>query len=460
MKIKFFEKKEVFCINLNYLEEIETGETPKTPEISFKEESKDNEILKNYNIPYSLFNKKESNNVIVKLTNKMKIQIFINGIEIFIPSNILEFQNKTEKNDIESIKLFEGFYGICSTIMIYRNDPKNILQDIYPKYLMETQNKTNNLIQKYYQNGLFKEELLIPFIRADLKNNVVEKNIYDATLKNLADQNLSELSKFIENNLVSIYIPTRTHINSELKTRIEDSRQIDEEIRATILVDSINNFNVVLKNNNLYPNLMYSINGGVHILSNIFYDFSFDIGGINHFLPLIEVMTDYNELLTNGNLEIFMNIILYLFSNHKKLLINEEDTKFFYYLSLFLEKIPEKFYTDVSVHIKSILITLQSLENEITNNEVNIFNTYKKEFFNNVCMNEKILFRFNFKDKSLMYEQIYKFLIQQAAENKKIEINIMNIINILLFHEKERYTHFCCKKHAAYFNKESKIMIE
>jgi hypothetical protein len=312
--------------------------------------------------------------------------------------------------------------------MLYRNDKKNNkLEDIYPKYLIENQTKSNNQIAKYYQNGLFKEELLIPFIKANLKNNVEEKNIYDNTIKNLSEQSLNELSNFIHYNLLSIYIPTRTYINSELKTKIEGNKEVDEEQKITILVDSICNFNACLNNNNLYPYLMYSINGGVHILSNIFYDFSFDIGGINHFLPLIEVMTDYNELLTNENLEQFMRIILYLFSNHKKLINNEPDTKFFYYLSLFLEKIPEKFYTDVSVHIKSILITLESLESENAFNDENteIFNIYKTEFFNNVCLNEKILFRFNFKDKSLIYEQIYKFLVKQNMEKKVMSINMM-----------------------------------
>ena len=106
------------------------------------------------------------------------------------------------------------------------------------------------------------------------------------------------------------------------------------------MIDSIFYFNAYLNTDNLYQNLIYSRNGGVHTLSNILLDFCFDIGGINHFLPLIEVMTDYNELLTNNNLEQFMNIILYFFSNHKKLIINEHDTKFFYFLSIFLEKIP------------------------------------------------------------------------------------------------------------------------
>ena len=405
----------------------------------------------------------------------MQIEIYVNGIKIDLSSDILPIDTEA-KNIIESIKLFNGFYGICSTIMLYCDSQKNELEDIYPKYLKKNTNNHEKKISKYYQNGLFKEQLLIPFIKSDLKKNKVEsQNIFDSTLSNLSDESLNELGKFINYNLISIYIPTRTFINSnkekegketkEIKeketnerkeTKEKEKKETYEEIKNITLIDSLFYFNAHLNTENFYPNLMYSRNGGIHILSNILLDFSLDIGGINHFLPLIEVMTDYNELLTNKNLEKFMNIILFFFSNHKKFILNEHDTKFFYYLSLFLEKIPEKFYDDVSVHIKSILMSL--ISDSSVNDSTDIFNIYKQEFFDNVCLNEKILFRFNFKDKSLMYEQIYKFLIQQNAENKNIEIDIMNIINILLYHEKERYTYFCCKKHSAYFNRESETM--
>jgi hypothetical protein len=51
-------------------------------------------------------------------------------------------------------------------------------------------------------------------------------------------------------------------------------------------------------------------------------------------------------------------------------------------------------------------------------------------------MNEKILFKFSNDDRKLIYEQIYKFLVKQNSEQKRINIDISNIINILLYHEK------------------------
>ena len=446
MQIKLKDTK--YNINIKYTE---IGDSP---EIIKNEEAK----LTIINIPYNSFNIKETNNVLIKLNSNLKINIYINGKEISLSSE-LQGYNKNN-NIIDSILFFNGFYGICSTIMLYKDDSKSKLSDIFPQFLIDNQNNSSNkTISKYYQNGLYKEELFITFVRADIKNNVDEKNIFDNTIKNLSEQNLQKLKQFIDKNLKSIYIPTRTFILSNLTTKIEGTESKEEETREILLIDSIFNFNAYFKNNKLYDNLSYSRSGGVHCLKNIFQDFSMDIGGINHLLPLIELMTDYNELLTNENLEKFMNIILYLFSNHKKLIANEVNSKFFYYLSLFLEKIPEKFYTDVAVHIKSILLTLESLETENTYNAGNnIFKIYKEEFFNNVCLNEKILFKFNSQEKNLIYSQIYNYLIKESLEQKKININIINIINILLYHEKDKYTHFCCKKHAEYFNKESQIM--
>ena len=71
-------------------------------------------------------------------------------------------------------------------------------------------------------------------------------------------------------------------------------------------------------------------------------------------------------------------------------------------------------------------------------------------------MNENILFKFSFDDRILIYDQIYKIL--QLRSDIKKNIDITNIVNILLSQEKNKYTHFCCKKHADYFNKSSQIM--
>ena len=451
MEIKLKDIKNNIVINIKYIEE--EGEIQEIKKNDLKND------LNIINIPYKLFKIKETNNILVKLKSNMNMEIYINGKEVSMPLNIYLDKN-TQENSVESIQLFNGFYGICSTIMLYKDNYKHNLDNIFPKYLIEdkinNKNKESKSISKYYQNGFFKEELLIEFIKADIKDNVEEKNILDNTIKNLSDQNLNELKDFIKFNLLSIYMPTRSFLNTNPKIKNNES----QEINNIILIDSVNNLNAYLNNPNLYNNSIFSRNGGVHILSNILQDFSIDIGGINHLLPLIEVMTDYNELLTKDNFDKYMNIILNLFSNYKKLVVDDANSKFFYYLSLFLEKIPEQFYTDLALKIKLLILTLVSLEsdNYYKDDDENI-KIYTKDFLNNICLNEKILFKFNSDDKKLIYDQIYNNYYKRNSEQKRvIDINIIKIINILLYHQKDKYTYFCCKKHSEYFNKKTKIM--
>jgi len=429
LNINFKDKKNNFSINIDYGEET----------------SESSNII---GIPYKSFSLKATNNVLIKLTPNMDVEIYVNCSKIILPSDILKDFNK-KNMEIHSINFFEGFYGLCSTLMIYRDKENNKMENLFPNYLIEkdinkdktpSTDKLNLSITSFLKNGLYKESYLVPFVKAEIKNKSDETNIFDSTLKDINDKSLDDLNKFINNNLISIYVPTRTLVNSQ-------------ENREILLIDSINNFNANLSNSELYQNLRYGRGGGVRLLSNILTDFSIDINGINHIITLIEIMIDYNELLTKENFRAFMTIILYLFSNHQDIISNEQNPKFFYYLSLFLEKIPEQFYNDLAVNIKSILLTLESLEAPNNKNSI-----YSQEFFNHVCMNEKILFKFSNEDRKLIYEQIYKFLVKQNNEKKRIDIDISNIINILLYHEKNKYTHFCCKKHADYFTKESQVM--
>ena len=442
LNINFKDKNNDFSINIDY-----------------DEKASDNSNI--IGIPYKSFSLKGTNNVLIKISPDMDVEIYVNCSKIILPSDILKDFNK-KNMEIDSINLFKGFYGLCSTIMIYRDTDNNKMENLFPNYLIEkdtnkdmnpSSDKLNISISSFLKNGLYKESYLIPFIKADIKNKMDETNIFDSTLKDISDKSLDNLNKFVNNNLISIYVPTRTLVNSYHQNNQKNMEQSEEEIREILLIDSTNDFNAKLSKSKLCKNLRYGRSGGVRLLTNILTDFSIDINGINHIISLIEIMIDYPELLTKENFRAFMTIILYLFSNHQDIISNEQNPKFFYYLSLFLEKIPEQFYNDLAVNIKSILLTLESLETPNNKNSL-----YSQEFFNQVCLNEKILFKFSKEDMKLIYEQIYKFLVKQNNEQKRIDIDILNIINILLYHEKNKYTHFCCKEHAAYFTKESKIM--
>ena len=432
LKIKFKDKDDIVNINIGY---------------KLEKPSIDNFTI---NIPYNSFSVKESNYVFIDIGFNKSISIYVNNKKIEIPSNLFNNIKKDCHYFIESLNFFSGFFGLCSSIMIYKNSLDNKLSCFYPNFLVESRISDkkiiDNNIDKEYINGFFNEELLAPLEKAE-KNLYLEENQFIGNKKQISKED--DIQNFIKYNLISLYVPTRTYVNSYIKTRIEGTTEISEIIREVILVDSINKHDIIMNNKDLYQNLSFSRNGGVHTLSGNFQDLSIDIGGMNHLLPLIEVMTDYNELLSNENFSDFMSLILY-FINYEKLIGSEKDTKFFYHLSLFLERLPGEYFTDLSANINSILCTFMSIEKDN-----NILKVYIQEFFNNVCLNKNILFKYNYKDRTFIYKQIMQYL---TLINNDMKIDIDNIINILLFYEKDKYTHFCCKKHSEYFNNSSKIM--
>ena len=432
IEITFKNNSHTFKINIDY-----TNSSSLTTD--YKEK------INNINIPYNLFSSSEINNFLVKITTDNQIEIYINGLDINIPKN-----SSSNKNiSVENIIFSGEFYGIITSIMIYKDKNRNKMENLIPNYFLEKQpTKKENIkfiFSNIYKGGFDEEYLLSYFIKADMKERVNVKNIHDTSIYSgeIKNENyIEEIRKFITYNLISLYIPTRMIIGKE------------KENKKIFLVDSFKNLKAVLNINELYPNHLYSKYGGLSLLKDLLTDFYMDLNGINHLLPCIEIMINNPELLSTDNLSSFMSIILNLIINFNNMISVSEDNNFFYLLSQFLEKIPEERKSDLHAFIKSILITLQSFESG--EGENNLFNLYIQDFFNNVCMNEKILYKFDYEERSLIYKKIYEFLINASKIN--IDINIANIINILLSLEKNKYTHFCCKTHAQYFNKESQIM--
>ena len=134
---------------------------------------------------------------------------------------------------------------------------------------------------------------------------------------------------------------------------------------------------------------------GVHIYNRITNDFS-SIGGLNNLLPIIEIMTKYNELLTKKNLGNFFVILISVFApQYQNALAKEKNSNFFLHLSYFLEKIPEEFYDNSLTGIcKSISSFLTTQINESAD-----FFELTQQFHNYILMDERILFKFNHEAK-------------------------------------------------------------
>ena len=153
-------------------------------------------------------------------------------------------------------------------------------------------------------------------------------------------------------------------------------------------------------------------------------------------MPINEIMSQNEELLLNENLPNFFNLISSVFMpSYLEALKKENNSNFFYYLSYFLEKIPDSFY-----------------DNQLVSNYIIIIQQYN----NYILLNEKILFKLHFEEQVIILEQIKYFI--DCSERNGFTIDIMLIINILLHYDKERYNKFCCKYHSDYFKESSEIL--
>ena len=161
-------------------------------------------------------------------------------------------------------------------------------------------------------------------------------------------------------------------------------------------------------------------------------------------------MSKYSEeLLTTENICKLFNLIILIFvPYYRNSLKNEKYSNFFFNLSFFLEKIPDKYYNnalcDNIINLSQILLSLMSDDN---------YSKLNNQYQNYILFNEKLLYKFEIPEKNKILEQI-KSVLNSAYSNNKgddLNIDIMKIINILLYYDKDIYNKFCCKEHKEYF---------
>ena len=363
--------------------------------------------------------------------DRVKTDIYINNKKVEISTNNLKNiknEKKSKENlEINGIKLFNNFIGICSNILIYKEsekDKKN--QQGLPNFLVPGKTSDEDL-KSIQMNGFYKEELFSIFIKEELKNNIKERNSKESKV-----QVNDEIKDFYEKNLISIYMPNRFIIPEN------QNQKTDKISNRIILKDSINNFDAEFNINSWNSNL-----NGIHIYKK-FSDYISPFGGLNQFLPIIEMMTKKEELLFNENLLNFFHLISSIFmSSYSDISKKENNSNFFFNLSYFLEKIPvEYFDNQLACKLNSISLFLFYLGKD--------YSKLIEQYHHYILMNEKILFKFEYEDHALILQQIKSFIDKSQKEGYHIDINL--IINILLHYDKERYSKFCCKFHSEFFN--------
>ena len=374
------------------------------------------------------------------LKDIIKVEIFINNEKVEISKDIIIKEkdkkiSSKEKPEIKELRFFKTFIGICSNIMIYKEPDKDKRNEGLPKFFIVPQqgrcdSKEKFILKSTYLNGFYKEELFSVFIKQEL-NDKVDPNIIKELYFPIKDKSgENDIKEFLEKNLISIYIPNRIFFPDN---QINKSFQFENKL---IIKDSINyldaEFNINCQSSN-----------GFHILSRFCEDFT-PYGGLNHLLPIIEIMSENQDLLLKENLSNFFNLISSIFMPYYlNALKNENNSNFFFNLSYFLEKIPDSFFDN---QLACKFISLSSFLVSLNTNYINLI----EQFHNYILLNEKILFKFNYEDQSIILYQIKDFI--DCSQRNGFNIDIMLIINILMHYDKEKYNKFCCKSHSDCFN--------
>ena len=414
---------------------IKINEKNKESEISLSSDINNNLYINETNTPIGGLSEKDTNCILLKLKKK-KIKIKLNGEKIFKDGNI-----EKEKPEIKEIILFENFIGICYSFMILKNNcPNFIKNELHFVTKNNSGEKNKNNTKSIYSNGFNDEELIIPFLKLELKEDTEQNNLKNNFKKERSlSFNNNEYKEFME-KLISVYIPSRVTIPKEYeKNNLMNTPQL-------IIEDSINELNAQF--NTKSPTL-----NGVHKYKKIKNDFS-QIGGLNNLLPIMELMVNNNELLTKENIEKYFEILISIFSKfYKNAINNEAHNNFFLYLSYFMEKIPKSFYDS------SITNTFKKISSFFAENicEENYY--LNQQYQNHILMNEQILFKFHHKEQNEIIESMSHFIQNIKSERKKsLSLDIFKIMKILLHLDNKKYKLFCCKKHAEYFIKNNEIL--
>ena len=375
----------------------------------------------------NLFKYNEWNNIVFIIEpskgKKLATKLYINNN--LINGTLILSENLNSKEKINNINLFENFLGKISSI-------------IYFSFVIE-QNLINHFITI---KGFNKNKILLHLLNSFDKeysyiNSKDKKNYYNDKLNKKIKIKLSEQNI---NNLICCFIP------------------LTYEKNQNILDDVFGNFIGKLNYND-------GVNNYINKNKNIR-----DLGGINNLLPIIELMIsslkDDNpyklidkHILSERTFQEYLLIIQKILLAHENNFLNEKETHFFSCLSLFMEKIPSKFY-NLSI-LQSIIglinLPLENISKEDSlDNFVNIDINENKSFISNnfinlILLNEQIITKFTPGGQMELWDGVYNIFKRDLNKVSKT-LNTPKICLLLRFYDEKRYEKYCCYKHACLFN--------
>ena len=330
------------------------------------------------------------NLIITIVVNKNDIIFYflVNGENNNIPHKIENFGLK-HNTIIKHINFFNNFYGEVSSILMFSYTEPGNPGTTFGKFLSKL---------KDYSEGLWKKKKIKSFLK--LLTN------YESMIKEPG--NTEEKKKTLFDNLLFIFSPINT-----------------SNRRPSIVEDIFSKFQ-----------MKYSGNIRIHKYKSYQKRLSL-LGGFGNFYPIAEMFLIYPEISTGKNFEIFLETISNIINSGKNNLKIISKNKLFKILSMFMEKYPNKLYTE---NVLNILISLA--KSLFTNDLVKECSN----FFNYILLNEKILSKYSDNLQCIFWEKLF-FFCQTDITLFKTFLNINRLSIILRFYDKNKFKEMCCQKH-------------
>ena len=356
------------------------------------------------------------NNITFILEKNANLNFFV---KIFVNNNIMTEDNDTidipdPKSPISSISMFENFLGKVSSILYFSFALGRVVMNYYSAL-----------------NGYHKKRLLLNYF------NSLDKDYYDKNNGLKKDGILPSLSKKLDlklekhniNNLMCCFCPI---------TYNKSSNTIDDVFGNFIgklnKLDGVNVFQKKIKNlTNQCP------------IDNLLPILELMLSSLKDVVPYANVDQD---ILTERSFQEYLIVVQKLLNYSKDNILSKSELNFFSSLTIFMEKIPSKFY---SMNIlQNILFMINPSINKF--NAPTSQNTkLNSQLINLILLNERIIIKFSNKVQNYLWNTIFDYLKNDRIIIKEV-LAIPKIMLLLRYYDEEKYFKYCCYKHACLFD--------
>ena len=341
-------------------------------------------------------------NLIVE-NNMLNVYYFVNGENKLSP---IKYKNNLDpkKDLIESLDFFDNFYGEVTSMTMFNHKEKGNITINSQAFLP---------LFKEYTLGFSKKKHLKKFLDFISDNS----SLINEDKKELKNK-IQSGPKLIE-DLVFVLVPFNYFHLSWTKNNNNEGH--------TILNDYFNKYKILIidKDKSIRNHRYQYYQKKLYLVCDI-----------SNFLPIAEMFLIHPQLLTEQNLQKYLEIVETIINFRKRNIEDVKNNSFFKIIGIFIEKFPNQIFTEkildsfINIGKDMFKINLDELTNE---------------YFENILLNEKILSKYSENLQIKFWNQLLLFC-QSDKDQLETFLKMNTLCLILRFYENKN-NEICCESH-------------